>query len=308
MKKYILTLLGIAIWQLSFAQKLQTDIALMPALETQDVAIATYGKQQLLSKLGSQLSQVGYRGINISRFIALLKIEPVKKDFNGQHVMISYQIDISLQDLMLQQSYGNHSQKIMGMGLSEGQAILDAANNMNLKNSGFAENLRAAVNEMVEYYNSNCESVLSQAKANADAGNYNEAFALMYQLPKSKNLSCNSQYKNLYSSLLKQQTSQLCQNAIQEANREWATNPNATGAADAAATLTGLTLTPECLKDLKTLLAEIKSKKLNDEVDEKKLQVKIFDSNTALEKDRISAMGSVAAAYYKSQIPTIYLH
>ncbi len=308
MKKNIITLFTIVLCQLATAQKLQTDIALMAAIETQDATIAKYGKLQLLSKLGVQLSQVGYRGINVSRFIALLKIEPIKKTFNGQQIMISYQIDISLQDLMLEQSYGNHSQTISGIGNTEGQAILDAANNMNLKNGGFVTNLKAAVDEMVTYYNTNCELVLAKAKANADAGDYNEAMAMLYQLPQSSNLSCSSQYKALYGSLLKQQASQRCQSAIIEASRQWATSPDASGAADVATTLTGLTLTADCISEYKKLLEEIKKKKISDEVDEKKLRIKMFDNEVLLEKDRIGAMGSVAAAYYKSQIPSVYLY
>ncbi len=307
MKKILLLLLLISTHIFSWAQTKQSDIFLMPALQTTDEAIAKYGKQQLLSKLSSEISSIGYRGVDVARFIVLMKIEPIEKQNSGQLLLVKYNVELSVEDLLMHNAYSHFIIELSGVGNSEGQAIMDAAKKMNLKKNNFADELKKAVADIVAYYSTNCSSILQTAQAHANAGNYEEAFANFYQLPSSTKTSCKAEYEAVQRTLIQDYATHKCNTALQNASTQWAVNPNEEGAKEVATILSGLEITKECKPTYDGLMKEIKVKRFIDVIDERKLKIKMYNDDVNLEKDRIEANKQTAIAFYKSTIPNVYL-
>ena len=307
MKK--ITTLLIATWVCitAWSQGRQTDIALMPAIETNDAAIEKYAKQTLLSKVSTEIATVGFSSVSVGRFILLMKIEPTEKQSSGELIQISYHADLSVEDLMMHTGYSHFGVDLFGSGHTEGQAIMDAARRLNLSKSNFTEHIKKGINEIVNYYNANCNKLLQNAQSYAEVGNFDEAYALLYQLPDGANLNCKQQCNSFLNSLLKQQAAAQCTHAVEEANKEWSLSPNAMGIGAVAEALQGIQVTKDCKPAYDALLNEIKKKNLKDELDEKQLQLKKYDNEYSLEKERIGAMREIALGYYKQVMPTVYL-
>lgn len=290
------------------AQTKQYDIAMMPALETDDHDIAAYAKDYLLNKIKDEITRNGCSGVNIARFIVLAHPLVISKNNTGQLMLYTYSLQISIVDLLAAKSYNSFSMQLGGVGQTGGQAIMDALRRLDLKQSKLAENIKDATDQITSYYNANCSAIIAKSNTYISSGQFTEAVATLAQIPDIDNSSCKNDYNIAYIKVFKQYSAYKCNASISDAKIKWGLNPTLGGASDVATSLSGVNMNADCKNELDTLIKEIKQKLTTDQFDEKTFRKKVYEDSVSLEKDKVAAMRDIAVEYYKNKISTVYLH
>ena len=307
MKKIVTVLISILLFNALQAQK-QSDIKLMAVLETKDQEIISNAKDLLLNKIKDEITRDGYAGINVSRFIVLVNPQVTDRQNNGQLVLYTYNLQFSVVDLMADKTYNSFSIQIGGTGKSSGQAIMDAVRRINLAKTKLADNLKDAVQQIVKYYNTNCNAILAKTNLLLNAKQYEAAFANIAFIPDINELSCKNEYNAVLLKAFKQYDAYKCNATLTEARKEWNLNPTLEGSQTVSALLTGINLTDECKKEFNALISEIKGKLTADAFDEKAFRKKVYENEVELQKNMLTAYRDIAVEYYKNMMPSVYLY
>jgi hypothetical protein len=306
MKKIFAAFIALCLLTGLRAQKVH-EINLMPALQTDDAEIAEYGKAYLLDKVKDEINRVGYAGVNTSRFIVLVRPTVLDKQSTGQSILYTYNLNFSVVDLLADKTYSGFSIRTGGVGRSGGQAIQDALRKLDLKKSQLASNLKASVEDIVRYYNSNCSQIVAKTNVLLNSRQYDAALANLAFIPDLDNLSCRGEYNAALTKAFDQYAAYRCESAVTEARKQWSLNPNAGGVSAVASALDNVFISPNCKPGFNALVSEIKEKLTRDEFNENEFRKKIVDAGIALERDRIAASRDIAVEYYRNSMPSIYL-
>lgn len=307
MKNFIIIfLLVIAFVSPVLAQK-QTDITLTAVLKSKDAQVVEYAAESILNKVKNEIARDGFTADDISRFAVVVNPVVTDKQNTGQALLYVYDIRFSVTDLMLDKTYGSFTMQVGGTGKSEGQAMMDALNRLDLKKSRLADHIKSATAEIIQYYNANCKAIITKVNTLLAARQYNEAFVNMAFIPDINSLSCKSELNALYIKVYQQYTAYNCEQIVQEAQNTWSLDPTQNGAQKVADLLSGAQLSATCKTAVNKLIGEIKKKLLNDQFDEKAFRNKVFDSAVNIQRDMISASRDVAVAYYESKLSDTYV-
>src|SRR4051812_25337762 len=208
-KKAGLLFLLVLIASTGFSQK-QSDIRLMPALKTDDPEITQPIRELLLNKVKDEITQQGYAGVNISRFIVLINPTATDKQNNGQLLTLTYDIQFSVVDIFTDRTYTSFTLKAGGVGKSSSLATVDAIRRINLSKTKLGQNLASAVKDIVTYYNANCTAIIDKANVYFAAGKHELALATLAFIPDINSLSCNASYNANLLKIMKEYSLHKC--------------------------------------------------------------------------------------------------
>lgn len=289
------------------------------AYVSDQVNIPAEAKAQLETKLKQIASNYGMGGTTINpRFIVTATISITTKDIiAGPPQMIAQNMDITLfvGDGIENKVFANTIITTKGVGTNENKAVIEAINQINIKNKVIETFLEDAKAKIISYYATQCDFIITKAESLKQQEKYDEAIyslALVPEVCKDCYVKSLNDMEMIYQFKIDSEGKTLLDKAI----AAWATSPNSEGASEAKKYITAIKPQSKYTNDVAKLLKSINSKRFSDEKesikraeDSEKRQQELSIINTKqnadLERQRINTYREVAVEYAKNQPKTI---
>lgn len=210
------------------------------------------------------------------RFILTAKINVISKDIvAGPPQRISQKLEITLMlgDIEADKVYSSITIPTMGIGTSIEKSYISAIKNIHPKNSQITDFIRSGKDKIIEYYKTNCDLIMDEAKRLAKIQNYSEALFQLTSVPDVCK-ECYDQCSLLTSQIYTEMIDAKGLDLLRQAQGAWAEQPNKDGAARAVEYLTQINFAASCHSQVSNLMNKITQKLVNDDKREWDFKIK----------------------------------
>lgn len=183
------------------------------------------------------------------------------------------------------------SKNITGAGSTQKAAINNAISSIRPNQKAYANFVNELLEKVDSYYNSECETILANAKKAMENNENEKAIAIINTLPKSS--ECRKANENLLTQAFQKYQKQNCNQLIQKANiatlkKDYKNAIDLLGLVD---------IESPCADDAKVALEGIAS--ANDDQTAKKLAFlnKVYSDNKEIQKARQQSMNAISNTY-----------
>lgn len=259
--------------------------------------------------LANKLQQVATaNGVSASpdfgRFFITAKITPISKDIlPGPPTQISQNLEITfyIADYFDQKVFSRTSLQVKTVGTNETKSYINAIKNINVNSPQLAKFVDNGRQRILDYYQSQCQTILKDAKSKAARKQFEEALAMLTFVPTVSD--CYDQALALGDDIFQQYVDELCDRNLAKARAAWVAGQDYEAADEAGKYLGEIYPYAKCYGEAMELYNEIKSRIREYWT----FEMKVFDSSVSLESQRIDAMRQVGVAYGNNQQPTSYV-
>lgn len=324
MKLYKILLITIAILSSITSNAQETcPLPIMVMVDNSDGYLSEQNEKLLDAKLQQLVSS---RGFGSSAELSHLCLRATVSDtgekevISGTRPMVvgSFDVYLVLTNLLSGENFGADNISVRGNGNNETQMLQRAMSRINPSNTELQRFLQNARVKVFDYYRSHIPSIISQALALSQRGNYDKALYLLSTVP-----PCVEGYDTVSAFMLKVFDEYLdvdCHEKLAAARSVWKATQNEEGAQAAAAYLAAIDHRSSCYSEAQELLAEI-SGKIDENIrrfiarededralekelirGEAELERKKVDNDFALRQQEIDAIRQIAQAYVQSVI------
>lgn len=188
------------------------------------------------------------------------------------------------------------SKPLKGSGSSKSLAITNAISKIPTNDPEFKTFIESAKTKIIQYYETKCADIIKESDSYLKMQKYEQALGLLMTVPVEAS-GCYNQIQDKAIAAYKVYQTQKCAIDIQKAKTLLAAN-------DYVAVLNILAeIDPSasCFKEAQTLAKSAETKVDAEEKKQWDLQMKQYNDEVSLEKQRIGAVKEIAVAYYKSQ-------
>ena len=239
----------------------------------------------------TQRGVVNAKGSTFAIYPSLSIIEFDKME--GIKTLQTAQLEFSL---MVKNIFSNEdlivfSKNITGAGSTQRAAINKAISSIRPNQKAYSHFVNELLEKVDSYYNSECETILTDAKTAMDNNENEKAIAILNTLPKSSN--CRKDNESLLSQAFQNYQKQNCNQLIQKANiaslkKDYKNAIDLLGLVD---------IESSCANDAKIALQKIAT--ANDEQTSKKLAFlnKVYSDNKEIQKARQQSMNAISNTY-----------
>jgi hypothetical protein len=141
----------------------------------------------LKDRLNAAITKIGFGGEGSNpRFIVGPSINIVSQNVTSTaptKYANTYEINFMVVDVISETVFNNYTSEFKGVGDSPEKAFISGIRNVDFKNQEFMDFLLMSEEKIVEYFENNCESLLSEADAEAGMRNFDNAFAILKSVP-----------------------------------------------------------------------------------------------------------------------------
>lgn len=260
-------------------------------------------KIQVENKLHQLLTKQGISAMGSTQFaLTAIAVPQNKEVLAGPPTQYVETMDVTfyIVDLNNQIVFASESQTLKGVGTTDTKSYMDALKKINLQNQKMAAFVASGKEKIIAYYNAQAPTILADAKTKAHMKQYEEALWLASSIPAQ--CTYYGEAQQVLVECYQMYIDNECQVALAEAKAIWAAEQNAEGAAKAGEQLKRILPDAACYGDAQVLYKEIKAKVLDDW----KFEMKIYQDQIDLEKQRIEAARAIGVAYGSHQQPTTY--
>lgn len=256
-------------------------------------------KAYLENKLNQMLTKNGIAGLDYTgQFILTAFTTPLDKDIiPGPPAKISEKMEMNLYiaDVYNKMVFSTTSVTLRGLGETETKCYLNALSRMPLQSPQLAQFIADGKAKIIAYYDHEGEALIKKAQFLAQTKQYEEAIYWVLLIPQqSKHYDAAlAAGKAIYQMYIDNQ----CNINLAAARQAWAAEQNANGAVAAGEYLAKILPDAGCYAEAMELYKEIKGKVLDDW----KFEMKMYQDNIDLEKQRIDAMRQVGVAFGNHQ-------
>ena len=149
--------------------------------------IGASGSKLLKDRLNAAITKIGFGGEGSNpRFIVGPSINIVSQNVTSTaptKYANTYEINFMVVDVISETVFNNYTSEFKGVGDSPEKAFISGIRNVDFKNQEFMDFLLMSEEKIVEYFENNCESLLSEADAEAGMRNFDNAFAILKSVP-----------------------------------------------------------------------------------------------------------------------------
>ncbi|SNR71662.1 hypothetical protein [Flavobacterium sp. ov086] len=191
------------------------------------------------------------------------------------------------------------SKTIKGSGSSKELALTNAITKIAANDAGYKKFIDESKTKIFQYYETKCSDLIKKSDGFVKTQQYEEALGLLMSIPDA--VSCYSQVQVKAIEAYKGFQKKNCAKQMQLARNTIATNDYV----EALNILSEIDPSSPCFKESQTI-AKVAEGKVNAE--EKKqwdFQMKQYNDEVSLEKQRVNAIKDIAVSYYKSQTSDI---
>ena len=191
------------------------------------------------------------------------------------------------------------SKSLKGSGNNKNTAITNAISKIPTNDQQFKLFVVTGKDKIIAYYESKCQDIITKSESLVKMQDYEQALGLLMTVPEE--VSCYSKVQEKSIEAYKTYQNQKCKVQIQEAKTQLASN----NYNYALQILSQIDPSTSCFKESQTLVTNLATKVDAEEKKQWDLEMKVYNDDVALEKQRINAIKDVAVAYYKSKPTTI---
>lgn len=264
--------------------------------------------KQLRNKMNAILTKHGLAGSKNQRFIITANADVLSEDvINTTQEMYQYQLEVHfiIGDGIEGTKFAMASQTVKGLGETKADAYLQAIRKIKPESPAFQTMVNEAKTKIIEYYNSKCDFIISEAKTLADKQDYDGAIYKLMSVPdvcKDCYDKCMKSVASIYQAKIDEEGARL----LAEARAIWAAGQNADTGEQAGAILSQINPSSKSYAGA-TLLSEEIAKRIK-EIDQREwnFTLKQQQDEVDIQKANIKAMRDIGVAYGENQQPVTY--
>lgn len=258
--------------------------------------------QNQISKLESKIiqatSSVGIAGKGFySDFILYptVTLNEIESHSQSMKNTISYSVDLGIfvKSIADGRIFSSYSKTLNGIGTTKNAALNNALNDFNPKSKDINDFYVKTGDKIAKYFESKCDDFISKADSYAKMGKYDEAIGLLLSIPNISS-NCFNKVKTKSIEVYKLHLNKTC-NSLILTSKGFYTKRDLESAIK---TICLIEPTSECFIEAKDFLNTIDKELKENEKEEFKTKLKIYQDELELEKIRISAIKEIAIAYY----------
>jgi hypothetical protein len=272
------------------------------------LAIPAEARDLLITKLNQIASNNGMGGSQVNpRFIITANVNVGTKDLiAGPPQMIAQNVDVTLfvGDAVTNTIFANTTLSLKGVGTNENKAFIEAFKTINSSSKEVSAFLEKGKIKIIDYYNSQCDFILTDAKNLNKQEKFDEALYILSLVPQVCE-SCYSKTSDLIASTYQSKIDTDCSKKMFQAKTIWSGNQNIQTAENAINILMEVNPNATSFAEVNTFANEISQKLAADEKQRYELALKKYNDKIQLEKSRIDSYKTVAVEYAKNQPKTI---
>ena len=295
------------------AQENTSGISLRAVVADDDIPAAAV--KNIETKLQRALAANGIGDMDYTqRFVLAAKVDVVQNDVmpsNPPKVSKKMELTLMVGDVVENKIYETCTMSLAGIGTNDTKAFISAFSRVNPNNEELQAMLAAAKEEIMAYYESNCDYIISNANSLAGQQKYDEAIARLMSVPEV----CKECYEKCQAAaveIFRQRLDAACTALLNEAQNEWMHSKDAESAAKVAGIISRIDpLWPDYPEVVK-LRDEISAKLSADEKREWDLMVKKYEDEQtfkirqhndaiALHRETINACRAIGVAWGENQ-------
>lgn len=264
----------------------------------------------LHNKLDQIVSANGFASTGVSpngRFIITPNVTVTSKNILPSappQVAITLDLNLYVGDGYTGTKFSSIFVTLKGVGRNENKAYANAFNQLRSQNIAVQELLKKSKIKILEFYNTECEFILSDATMAANQNNPNKALNILNSIPRVSE-NCYNKAMEMIVPIYKKKIDYDCTNLLQSARNIWNTGQNYDNAIKAVKLLGYIEPNSNCYKEAVSFSNTIgsKIKQLDDR--EWNFVMKVYDDNISLKESAIKASRDVGVAYGNNQPETI---
>lgn len=288
------------------AQEHATGISLKAVVVDDDIPTAAV--KNIETKLQRALASNGIGDMDYTqRFVLAAKVDVVQNDVMPSNPpRVSKKLDLTLMvgDVIENKIYETCTMSLAGIGTNDAKAFVSAFSRVNPNNEDLQTMLAAAKEEIMAYYENNCDYIISNANSLAGQQKYDEAIARLMSVPEVCK-ECYEKCRAAAVEIFEQKLDADCSALLNEAKNEWMYSKDAKAAAKVAEIFSRIdplwTGYPEVVK----FRNEISAKLSADEKREWDMMVKKYEDERQFKHSIVDACREIGVAWGKNQPQTV---
>lgn len=214
--------------------------------------------------------------------------------------VITSELSLFIKQVDNNMMFSTISKSLKGSGNSKELAITNAISKIPSNDPEFKTFIETGKIKIIKYYETKCEDIIKKSDGFVKMQKFEEALGLLMSVPEEVS-SCYNQIQDKSIIAYKAYQTQKCSELIQKAKTTLATN-DFVGALNI---LADLDPSATCFKEAQTIAKTAEAKVTAEEKKRWDFQMKQYDDEVSLEKQRINAIKDIAVSYYKSQPTTV---
>ena len=247
-------------------------------------------KSLLQNKLNQIVAAKGIGGVTINpRFVILVKVNVLTKDIiAGPPTMIAQNLELNffVADASENTIFSSLSIELKGVGASQTKAYIDAIKNINPKDKRIGDFVEEGKNKIIDYYNINCETLITKANSSAKIGDFDAAILKLSAIPDVCE-KCYEKSLNTIEQIYQKKIDIECAGILKKAKFAWQSNQTKVGAQKVAEELNNLSPFSSCQNDADALMNQIAQKFKDEENAAIRLRMKKYNDILKLKQDQL---------------------
>ena len=254
------------------------------------------------------LTKQGIAGARNQRFIITANADVMSEDIVvTTQEMYQYVLNVNfiVGDGIEGTKFAMASQTVKGLGETKADAYIQALKKIKPSDPVFQDMINEAKVKIIEYYNSKCDFIISQAKTLAQEQDYNGAIFRLMSVPdvcKDCYDKCMAEAQVIYQSKIDDE----CARMLAEARNVWGAGQDVSAADAAGKILAQINPASKCYADAAKLSADIAKRVKELDQREWNLMLKQQQDAVDIEKASIKAVRDIGVAYGNHQQPVTY--
>jgi hypothetical protein len=161
-------------------------ISLTPIIPDELQTVPKYAKKMLQNKLKQVATKNGLGGGANPRFIITADVDVLTKDITPTAppmTALTLQVNFYVADVVEQKIFSSTVLEVKGVGKNENKAFISAIKNIAPKNPEVRHFIEQGKEKIIEYYNSQCDNIITDAQTKASMKDYGRAIFTLTSIP-----------------------------------------------------------------------------------------------------------------------------
>ena len=260
------------------------------------------------NKLRNNISSKGMASSNNSRFFLTCNQHIISKEVvQSSSAMIAVKIELSIYsaDNIEKKIFGNTSFNFTGVGKTEKSAYRNAIKELSNRETKISELLDKSKNKIIQYYNSNCNLIMSKVEALASVSKFDEALYELDVIP-SVCKECYEKANSKKKVIFKNKVDYECELILAKSKAIWSAKQDESSARKALDLLVSVHPISKCYNDAMNLSNSIHDKIELKQEQERQFRLEQYRDDVELKKLETEALRDVLIEYGRNQPEQVY--
>jgi len=277
-------------------------ISLTPVVSEQADGMPASARRILKNKLLRIATKNGMGGVS-TQFLITAEISVLSKDITPTAppmVVLNFEATFYIVDYSTKTVLATTTIEMKGVGKNENKAYISGIKNIKVRSGQFKNFVKTGKKKIIEYYNSKCDFILTDAKSLTDQRRFREAMAKLTSVPEVCK-ECYQKAQEQIAPIWQDYINEFSKINLAKAQAEWA-KFNADGATpylgkvhpDAA-----------CYRDAQKLVWQIQTKLKADEDRDFNFKLQKWNDKVSIDRQRIQAYRDVGMETARSMRDTL---